>query len=37
MNILKFIKSFNTSGTYLTLSIVILAFLVVYFYVINPV
>ncbi|MGE8539934.1 hypothetical protein [Acinetobacter sp. ANC 3813] len=36
MDILKFIKSFNTVGTYLALSIVLLVFLLTYFYVINP-
>ncbi|WP_086374371.1 hypothetical protein [Acinetobacter sp. WCHAc010034] len=37
MEILKFIKSFNTAGIYLTLSTVLLAFLIIYFYFINPV
>ncbi|WP_445660723.1 hypothetical protein [Acinetobacter sp. F16] len=36
MDIIKFIKSFNTVNTYLLFSVFILAFLVVYFYVINP-
>ncbi|MCW8040870.1 MULTISPECIES: hypothetical protein [Acinetobacter] len=36
MDILKFIKSFNTVGTYLVLAISLLAFLITYFYLINP-
>ena len=36
MEIVKFIKSFNTVNTYLLLSIFILAAIVVYFYFINP-
>ncbi|WP_424911209.1 hypothetical protein [Acinetobacter baumannii] len=36
MNILKFIKSFNTVGTYLKLAIITLIVVVVYFYFINP-
>jgi len=36
MDIVKFVKSFNTVGTYLALSATMLVFLVVYFYVINP-
>ncbi|WP_416346068.1 hypothetical protein [Acinetobacter bouvetii] len=36
MDILKFIKSFNTVGTYLVLAILLLAFLITYFYLINP-
>ncbi|WP_018572548.1 MULTISPECIES: hypothetical protein [Acinetobacter] len=36
MDILKFIRSFNTVGTYLVLAILLLAFLIIYFYLINP-
>lgn len=36
MEILKFIKSFNTAGMYLALSTALLVFLIVYFYFINP-
>ncbi|WP_438819956.1 hypothetical protein [Acinetobacter bouvetii] len=37
MEIVKFVKSFNTVNTYLIISLLLLAFIVVYFYVINPV
>ncbi|MGE8654184.1 MAG: hypothetical protein ACN6NV_10615 [Acinetobacter gandensis] len=36
MDYLKFLKSFNTKGTYLFLAVVLLIFFVIYFYVINP-
>ncbi|WP_228200196.1 hypothetical protein [Acinetobacter tianfuensis] len=36
MDLLKFVKSFNTVGTYLALSVALLSFLIVYFYVISP-
>ncbi|MFK8935597.1 MAG: hypothetical protein ACKO7M_08555 [Acinetobacter junii] len=36
MDILKFIKSFNTVNTYLTLAIFLLCTLVIYFYHLNP-
>ncbi|WP_353141227.1 hypothetical protein [Acinetobacter pragensis] len=36
MDILKFIKSFNTVGTYLVVAITLLLFLIIYFYFINP-
>ncbi|ELW82193.1 hypothetical protein [Acinetobacter baumannii] len=36
MNIFKFIKSFNTVGTYLSLATILLVFLIVYFYFISP-
>ncbi|ERP95199.1 hypothetical protein Q674_07090 [Acinetobacter sp. COS3] len=36
MNILKFIKSFNTVNTYLGLAVLLLVTLIVYFYHINP-
>nr|WP_227509884.1 hypothetical protein [Acinetobacter sp. NCu2D-2] len=37
MNILKFLNGFNTTSTYLVISLVVLIFLVAYFYFINPV
>ncbi|WP_245669739.1 hypothetical protein [Acinetobacter celticus] len=37
MDILKFIRSFNTVGTYLALAMTLLSFLIIYFYFINPV
>ncbi|ENW97337.1 hypothetical protein [Acinetobacter dispersus] len=37
MNVIKFIKSFNTVGFYLALSCILLAAFIIYFYVINPV
>ncbi|AUM25816.1 MULTISPECIES: hypothetical protein [Acinetobacter] len=36
MEILKFIKSFNTVNTYLSLASILLLTTVIYFYVINP-
>ncbi|PPC07855.1 MULTISPECIES: hypothetical protein [Acinetobacter calcoaceticus/baumannii complex] len=36
MEILKFIKSFNTVNTYLLLASILLLTTVIYFYVINP-
>ncbi|EJB8433029.1 hypothetical protein MW342_001422 [Acinetobacter baumannii] len=36
MQILKFLKSFNTVGTYLTLASILLVVMIIYFYVINP-
>ncbi|WP_411267177.1 hypothetical protein [Acinetobacter sp. AYS6] len=36
MDILKFIKSFNTVNTYLSLASILLIIIVLYFYVINP-
>ncbi|WP_416378395.1 hypothetical protein [Acinetobacter pittii] len=36
MEILKFIKSFNTVNTYLSLASILLIIMVLYFYVINP-
>ncbi|WP_416224633.1 hypothetical protein [Acinetobacter sp. Tr-809] len=36
MTILKFLKSFNTAGFYLTVASILLATLIVYFYFINP-
>ncbi|MBI0421341.1 hypothetical protein I7H67_00785 [Acinetobacter sp. ACIN00229] len=36
MEILKFLQSFNTVGTYLTIASTALAGLIIYFYVINP-
>ncbi|MFV5363725.1 hypothetical protein [Acinetobacter oleivorans] len=36
MEILKFIKSFNTVNTYLLLASIILIIIVLYFYVFNP-
>ncbi|EPK9980468.1 hypothetical protein P5764_003652 [Acinetobacter baumannii] len=36
MEILKFIKSFNTVNTYLLLACILLLTIVIYFYVINP-
>nr|WP_227562594.1 hypothetical protein [Acinetobacter calcoaceticus] len=36
MEILKFIKSFHTMNTYLSLAFILLIVIVLYFYVINP-
>ncbi|MEG9036016.1 hypothetical protein VCR81_16220 [Acinetobacter baumannii] len=36
MQILKFLQSFNTVGTYLTLASILLVVMIIYFYVINP-
>jgi len=36
MQILKFLQSFNTVSTYLTLASILLVVLMIYFYVINP-
>ncbi|MEN8405379.1 MULTISPECIES: hypothetical protein [Acinetobacter] len=36
MEILKFIKSFNTVNTYLLLASLLLIIIVLYFYVVNP-
>ncbi|WP_343581117.1 hypothetical protein [Acinetobacter sp.] len=36
MEIVKFLKSFNTVGFYLTLACILLAGLILYFYFINP-
>ncbi|MGK8803948.1 hypothetical protein [Acinetobacter seifertii] len=36
MEILKFIKSFNTVNTYLSLASILLIIIVIYFYVVNP-
>ncbi|MCG6036652.1 hypothetical protein ACNPMZ_10210 [Acinetobacter pittii] len=36
MEILKFIKSFNTVNTYLLLASILLIIIVLYFYVVNP-
>ncbi len=36
MEILKFLQSFNTVGTYLTIASTVLVGLIIYFYVINP-
>ncbi|MDH0562797.1 hypothetical protein N7644_03770 [Acinetobacter courvalinii] len=36
MNIIKFLKSFNTMGFYLTVASIVLLMLIVYFYFINP-
>ncbi|EPH35882.1 hypothetical protein KTJ32_02800 [Acinetobacter gyllenbergii] len=36
MNILKFLRSFNTVGVYLTVASILLVSLIVYFYYINP-
>ncbi|WP_081407574.1 hypothetical protein [Acinetobacter sp. Leaf130] len=36
MEILKFIKSFNTVNTYLSLASIFLIIIVLYFYVVNP-
>ena len=37
MNVGKLLRSFNTSGTYLLLSTIVLCVLFVYFYIINPI
>ncbi|KHF77993.1 hypothetical protein PJ15_1050 [Acinetobacter sp. neg1] len=36
MNIIKFLKSFNTIGAYLIVASVVLVILILYFYFINP-
>ncbi|PPB86528.1 hypothetical protein AsoHEU7_09595 [Acinetobacter soli] len=36
MNLIKFLKSFNTANTYLFMTSIVLLFLVLYFYVISP-
>ncbi|WP_262446046.1 hypothetical protein [Acinetobacter sp. WU_MDCI_Abxe161] len=36
MNLLKFIKSFNTLNTYLFISTSTLLLIIIYFYIINP-
>ncbi|MGV7009741.1 hypothetical protein [Acinetobacter baumannii] len=36
MQILKFLQSFNTVGTYLTHASILLVVMIIYFYVINP-
>ncbi|ENX41165.1 hypothetical protein [Acinetobacter sp. NIPH 2100] len=36
MEVVKFIKSFNTVGSYLTAASILLATLILYFYFINP-
>ncbi|MEO4176389.1 hypothetical protein [Acinetobacter pittii] len=36
MEILKFLQSFNTVATYLTIASTVLVGLIIYFYVINP-
>ncbi|WP_436897608.1 hypothetical protein [Acinetobacter gyllenbergii] len=36
MEIIKFVKTFNTVGSYLTLASILLATLILYFYYINP-
>ncbi|WP_227574823.1 hypothetical protein [Acinetobacter calcoaceticus] len=36
MEILKFIKSFNTVNTYLSLAFILLIIIVLYFHVVNP-
>ncbi|WP_227558549.1 hypothetical protein [Acinetobacter calcoaceticus] len=36
MLVFKFLKSFNTVGTYLTLASLLLVMIILYFYVINP-
>lgn len=36
MDILKFVKSFNTVGCYLILACILLAILIFYFYYVNP-
>ncbi|WP_086192126.1 hypothetical protein [Acinetobacter sp. ANC 3832] len=36
MDILKFIRSFNTLNSYLTLAFLLLIFLTVYIYILNP-
>ncbi|EHU1441357.1 hypothetical protein A1Z85_RS11165 [Acinetobacter baumannii] len=37
MDILKFLKSFNTVDTYLILASLLLVSLIIYFYYINPI
>ncbi|MEQ1136068.1 hypothetical protein [Acinetobacter seifertii] len=36
MQIIKFLQSFNTIGTYLILASILLGVMMIYFYVINP-
>ncbi|WP_227555980.1 hypothetical protein [Acinetobacter oleivorans] len=36
MDIWKFLRSFNTIGTYLIISTFILFLMIIYFYIINP-
>ncbi len=36
MHILKFIRSFNTTGTYLFLATFLLILLIIYFYIVEP-
>ncbi|MFV5639312.1 hypothetical protein [Acinetobacter oleivorans] len=36
MDIWKFLRSFNTIGTYLIVSTFILFLMIIYFYIINP-
>ncbi|MCZ1177818.1 hypothetical protein OYC65_06320 [Acinetobacter pittii] len=36
MEIWKFLKSFNTTGTYLIISTFILFLMIIYFYIIQP-
>ncbi|ENX06260.1 hypothetical protein F898_03206 [Acinetobacter courvalinii] len=36
MDIVKFLKSFNTVGFYLTLACILLGAIILYFYFINP-
>ncbi|EOQ70754.1 hypothetical protein F931_00664 [Acinetobacter pittii ANC 4050] len=36
MDIWKFLKSFNTTGTYLIISTFILFLMIIYFYIIHP-
>ncbi|WP_227549242.1 hypothetical protein [Acinetobacter calcoaceticus] len=36
MDIWKFLRSFNTVGTYLSISTFILVVLIIYFYILNP-
>ncbi|WP_335977649.1 hypothetical protein [Acinetobacter calcoaceticus] len=36
MDIWKFLRSFNTVGTYLSISTFILVVMIIYFYILNP-
>ncbi|MGU3312410.1 hypothetical protein [Acinetobacter sp. M5A5_2a] len=36
MDIWKFLRSFNTVGTYLAISIFILLVMIIYFYIVDP-
>ncbi|MHC3094519.1 hypothetical protein [Acinetobacter nosocomialis] len=36
MDILKFLKSFNTVGTYLSLATIVLLIMIIFFYFISP-